>query len=155
MALPLPDPQLPGNPQDALQSIQRNFEALANNASSIPYFFKNLEGAWNAGNPTTSTSGTSFTVPTSGDYLTIFSAGTYSTTAGALHTVTAHLNGSSTASVTVKHYQNASLEHHAFTPQMGILSLRAGTNYLWIKQAGTSVASDGNDFAVFAGIKVS
>lgn len=29
MALPLPDPQLPGNPQDALQSIQRNFEAIA------------------------------------------------------------------------------------------------------------------------------
>lgn len=29
MPLPLPDPQLPGNPQDALQSIQRNFEALA------------------------------------------------------------------------------------------------------------------------------
>jgi len=29
MPLNLPDPQLPGNPQDALQSIQRNFEALA------------------------------------------------------------------------------------------------------------------------------
>lgn len=29
MAVPLPDPQLPGNPQDALQSIQRNFEAIA------------------------------------------------------------------------------------------------------------------------------
>ena len=29
MSLTLPDPQLPGNPQDALQSIQRNFEALA------------------------------------------------------------------------------------------------------------------------------
>lgn len=29
MPLSLPDPQLPGNPQDALQSIQRNFEALA------------------------------------------------------------------------------------------------------------------------------
>lgn len=29
MALSLPDPQLPGNPQDALQSIQRNFEALS------------------------------------------------------------------------------------------------------------------------------
>lgn len=29
MALPLPDPQLPGNPQDALQSIQRNFDAIA------------------------------------------------------------------------------------------------------------------------------
>lgn len=29
MPLPLPDPQLPGNPQDALQSIQRNFEAIA------------------------------------------------------------------------------------------------------------------------------
>ena len=29
MPLPLPDPQLPGNPEDALQSIQRNFEALA------------------------------------------------------------------------------------------------------------------------------
>ena len=29
MPLALPDPQLPGDPQDALQSIQRNFEALA------------------------------------------------------------------------------------------------------------------------------
>lgn len=29
MPLALPDPQLPGNPKDALQSIQRNFEALA------------------------------------------------------------------------------------------------------------------------------
>lgn len=29
MPLTLPDPQLPGDPQDALQSIQRNFEALA------------------------------------------------------------------------------------------------------------------------------
>lgn len=29
MPLPLPDPQLPSDPGDALQSIQRNFEALA------------------------------------------------------------------------------------------------------------------------------
>ena len=29
MPVTLPDPQLPGDPQDALQSIQRNFEALA------------------------------------------------------------------------------------------------------------------------------
>jgi hypothetical protein len=29
MPFPLPDPQLPGNPQDALQSIQRNFDALS------------------------------------------------------------------------------------------------------------------------------
>lgn len=29
MATPLPDPQLPPSPQDALQSIQRNFDALA------------------------------------------------------------------------------------------------------------------------------
>lgn len=29
MPTALPDPQLPGNPQDALQSIQRNFDALA------------------------------------------------------------------------------------------------------------------------------
>lgn len=154
MPLALPDPQLPGNPKDALQSIQRNFEALANTSGGISFFFKNLEGAWNAGNPTNATSGTSFEVPVTGDYLTIFSAGTYATTAGVAHTVTAHLNGSSTASITVKHYQNASLEHHAFTPQAAILSLAAGTNYVWIKQAGTSVASDANDYAVFAGIKV-
>lgn len=29
LALSLPDPQLPGDPRDALQSIQRNFDALA------------------------------------------------------------------------------------------------------------------------------
>lgn len=29
MPFPLPDPQLPASPKDALQSIQRNFEALA------------------------------------------------------------------------------------------------------------------------------
>lgn len=35
MPLALPDPQLPGNPKDALQSIQRNFEALALRVSSL------------------------------------------------------------------------------------------------------------------------
>jgi len=29
MPLPLPDPQLPADPRDALESIQRNFDALA------------------------------------------------------------------------------------------------------------------------------
>lgn len=35
MPLPLPDPQLPADPRDALESIQRNFDALAT-ASTPP-----------------------------------------------------------------------------------------------------------------------
>jgi len=154
MPLNLPDPQLPGNPQDALQSIQRNFEAVATGFPHIAHFYLNLTGGWNAGNPTNATSGTSFTVPVTGAYLCLFGASWFHATGGYLGTITGHLNGSSTASITVKHYHNPSLTHQAATPQVASINLTAGTNYFWVKQAGTNVASDSNDFATFVGIKV-
>lgn len=117
------------------------------------YFAVNLTGGWNAGNPTNSTSGTSFTVPTSGVYLTTLSCGCYTGTAG-LMTIGAHLNGSATASISQSHFFNVTNTHLAFASKAAILNLTSGTNYVWLKQSGTGVNSDGNDFAMFTGIKV-
>lgn len=117
------------------------------------YFAVNLSGAWNAGNPTTSTSGTSFTVPSTGLYLVTFAGGAYTTTAGVI-TLTAHLNGSSTAAATISHYFNNTFTHLDMTPAAVVITLNSGTNYVWIKQAGTGASSDGGDKVMFSGIKV-
>lgn len=116
-------------------------------------FRSNVSGGWSSSNPANATSSVAFTVPRTGTYLCGFSASCYTGTA-ALMTLTVHLNGSSSPAITIKHFFNSTSFHAAFPTQVEPISLTEGTNYWHLKQAGTGVASDLNDFASFWGVLI-